>query len=145
MSRPGSRSTAIFTIGAVFLVYGLAAMCLAELLSLVGLQAADEGMVVWPAFVFMPVIPALLALSGWALMRGSPWGYRGALLLPLPIVPLAVWTLNGTGRPGTLGDSALQAVAVGAVFASASVPLSLALLFIWVKALTSARLKRIKR
>jgi hypothetical protein len=143
MPGPGSRSVPVYTIGAIFLVYGLVAMLLVELLSLVGLQGAHEGMSVWPAFVFTPVIPALLALSGWALMRGSSWGYGSALLLPLLIVPLAVWSLNGPGRPATLGAAALQTVGVGAVLASLSVPLSLALLFIWVRTLASGKAEAI--
>ena len=137
MPGSGSPSTPIYTIGAIFLVYGLVAMLLVELLSLIGLQGAQEGMFIWPAFVFTPVIPALLALSGRALMRGSSWGYGAALLLPLLIVPLAVWSLDSPGRPGTLGAAVLQTVAVGAVLASLSVPLSLALMFIWIKTLHS--------
>ena len=137
MPGSGSPSTPIYTIGAIFLVYGLAAMLLAELLSLIGLQGAQEGMSIWPAFVFTPVIPAALALSGRALMRGSSWGYGAALLLPFLIVPLALWSLDGPGHKGTLGAAVLQTVAIGAVLASLSVPLSLALMFIWIKNLYS--------
>jgi len=137
MPGAGSPSTPTYTIGAIFLVYGLAAMLLVELLSLIGLQGAQEEMSIWPAFVFMPVIPAFLALSGRALMRGSSWGYGAALSLPLLIVPLALWSLDGPGRPGTLGSTVLQTVAVGAVVASLSVPLSLALLFMWARTLAS--------
>jgi hypothetical protein len=133
MPGPGPPSTPIYTIGAIFQVYGLIAMTLVELLSLVGLQGAQDGMFVWPAFVFTPVIPALLALSGRALMRGSCGGYGAALLLPVLIVPLAIWSLDDAGRPGTLAAAVLQTVGVGAVLASLSVPLSLALLFIWIK------------
>ena len=59
------------------------------------------------------------------------------MLLPLLIVPLAVWSLESPGRPGTLAAAVLQMLAVGAVFASLSVPVSLAFLFIWIKPLVS--------
>lgn len=137
MPGSGSPSTPIYTIGAILFVYGLAAALLVELLSLVGLQGAQDDMLIWPAFVFTPVIPALLALSGRALMRGSPWGHGVALFLPLLIVPLALWSLDGPGRAETLGAAVLQTLAVGAVLALLSVPFSLALLFIWIGKLAS--------
>jgi hypothetical protein len=132
MSDPGSRSNPTYAIGGILFVYGAVAMVLVEYLGLIGLQGARAGDLIWSGFVLAPVIPALVALSGWALMRGSAWGYGGGLLLPLLIVPLTVWSLNGPGRPATLGEAALQPVAAGAVLASLSVPLSLALLFIRV-------------
>jgi hypothetical protein len=140
-TKPAPRSRAIptYTIGAIFLVYGLGAILMLEFLSLVGLQAAQEGDVIWHGFVFTPVIPALLALSGWALMRGSSWGYGAALLLPLLIVPLAVVSLNASGRPATLTTAVLQTVGVGAVLASLSVPLSFGLLFLWVRTLAAGK------
>jgi len=130
---PASRSA--YTIGAIFLVYGAAAALVVELLGLIGLQGARPGMWIWPGFVFAPLIPACLALTGRALMRGSSWGYRAGLLLPLVIVPLAVWSLNGPGRPATFGAAALQATGVGAVLSALSVPFSLALVFIQVRTL----------
>lgn len=133
----GSPSTPIYTIGAIFFVYGLLAILLVEFLMLIGLQGAQPGMYIWPAFVFTPVIPAVLALSGRALMRRSSWGYGVALFLPLLIVPLAVWSLDGPGRTETLGAAVLQTLGVGAVLASLSVPLSLALLLVWIRALVS--------
>jgi hypothetical protein len=132
VSEPGSRPNPTYAIGGVFFVYGVVAVFLVEFLGLIGLQGAPEGDLIWSGFVLAPVIPALVALSGWALMRGSAWGYGGCLLLPLLIVPLAVWSVNGPGRPATLGEAALHPVAAGAVVASLSVPLSLALLFIRV-------------
>jgi hypothetical protein len=105
-------------------------MLLVELLMLIGLQGARPGMYIRPALAFTLVIPALVALTGRALIRGWPWAHGAALLLPVLIVPLAVWSLEGPGRAETLGAAALQTLAVGAVFASLSVPLSLALLFI---------------
>ena len=137
MSDSTSPSAPICAIGAIFFVYGVLAMVLAEFLMLVGLQGARPGMYIWPAFVFTPVIPAVVALSGRALMRGSSWAYGAALLLPLLIVPVAAWSLDGPGRPGTLGAAVLQTLAVGAVFASLSVPVSVAFFFIWLKTLIS--------
>jgi hypothetical protein len=137
MPGAGSPSTQIYTIGAIFFVYGLLAMLLVELLMLIGLQGARPGMYIWSPFFLTPVIPALVALSGRALMRGAFWAYGTALLLPLLIVPLAVWSLEGPGRPETLGAAVLQMLAVGAVVASLTVPVSLALLFILIKTLVS--------
>jgi hypothetical protein len=133
MPGSGSRPTLIHTIGAILFLYGLAAALLVEFLSLVGLQGAREDMLIWPGFVFTPVIPALVALSGRSLMRGSSWGHGVALLLPLLIVPLALWSLDGPGRAETLGAAVLQTLAVGAVLSLLSVPFSLALLFIWIR------------
>jgi hypothetical protein len=132
-SRP--PSTAIYTTGAIFLVYGAGEALVVLLLSLVGLQGANENTVVLPSFVFAPVIPALLILTGWALMRGWFWGYRTALLLPVLIVPLAIWVLGDPAPPPTPGSNALQLVAVGAVLGLGSVALSLALGFLWLKSL----------
>jgi hypothetical protein len=118
MRGPDSPSTPIFAIGAIFFLYGLLAVVAVEYLMLIGLQGARPGMRIWPGFVFTPVIPVVVALSGRALMRGSSWAYGAALLLPLLIVPLADWILDGPGRPRTLGADVLQTLAVGAVFAS---------------------------
>ena len=83
MSDSRSPSAPIYAIGGIFFVYGVLAMVLAEFMMLVGLQGARPGMYIWPAFVFTPVIPAVVALSGRALMRGSSWAYGAALLWPL--------------------------------------------------------------
>ena len=134
MRGPGSQSNPTFAIGGIFFVYGIVAMFLVEFLGLIGLQGAREEDLIWFGFGFVlaPVIPALVARSGWALMRGSTWGYAAGLILPLLIVPLAVWSLNGPGRPATLGEAALHPVAAGAVLSLLSVPLSIALLLIRV-------------
>ena len=58
-ARAPQPSTAIYAIGAILLVYGAGEALVVLLLSLVGLQDADENAVVLPAFVFAPVIPAL--------------------------------------------------------------------------------------
>lgn len=112
-------------------------MVAVEYLMLIGPQGARPGMRIWPGFVFTPVIPVVVALSGRALMRGSSWAYGAALLLPLLIVPLAAWILDGPGRPRTLGADVLQTLAVGAVFASLSVPVSIAFFFMWLKTLVA--------
>ena len=139
MGGPGSQSNPTYAIGGMFFLYGVVAMFLVELLGLIGLQGASEGDLIWFGFVLAPVIPALVALSGWAVMRGSSWGYGAGLLLPLLIVPLAVWSLNGPGRPATLGQAALQPIAAGAVLSLLSVPLSIALLLIRVGTWVSAK------
>ena len=137
MSGSGSPSPSVYAIGAIFFVYGLLAILLAEFLMLIGLQGARPGMYIWAPFFLAPVIPAVVALSGRALMRGALWAYGAALLLPLPIVPLAIWSLDGPGPPGTLRAAILQMLAVGAVVASLTVPVSVAFLFIWIKTLVS--------
>ena len=90
-------------------------MVLVEFLMLIGLQGARPGMDIWLPFFLTPAIPALVTLSSRALMQGSSLGHGAALLLPLLIVPLAVWSLEGPGRPETLGAAVLQMLAVGAV------------------------------
>ena len=104
----GSRSTPIDTIGAIFFVYGLLAMLLVELLMLIGLQGARPGMYIRPALAFTLVIPALVALTGRALIRGWPWTHGAAVLLPLLIVPLAGLESRG---PRTRRNSGLRRAA----------------------------------
>ena len=102
-------------------------------LGLVGLQGADAEMPILLAFALMLlalVVPAVLVLIGRGLMRGSSAAYYAALLLPVLIVPFAIWSLLNTGgRAATTLAEAAELLGIVATFASGSVLLSLALLF----------------
>lgn len=135
MSTPHARqvSTVVYTVGAVFLVYGAGLGLVTGALGLVGLQGADAEMPILLAFALMLlalVVPAVLVLIGRGLMRGSSAAYYAALLLPVLIVPFAIWSLLNTGgRAATTLAEAAELLGIVATFASGSVLLSLALLF----------------
>jgi phosphoglycerol transferase MdoB-like AlkP superfamily enzyme len=133
MFTPRSRqvSTVAYTVGATFFVYGAGLALVTGLFGLVALQGADEESAVLPHLALLLgalAVPAALVLIGRGLMRGKSAAYYAALLLPVVIVPLATWSLLKTeGRAVTPFAQAAELLGIEAVFASASILLSIAL------------------
>ena len=132
-------STSVYTIGAVFLVYGAGLGLMMTVLSLVGLQGANEDTFSLLPLALTPVLPGVLVGIGWGLMRGNATALKAALLLPLLIVPLGMWTLLNSGRIRGTWASAAELLGLVAVFAWGSILLSAGLLFArWRKKRPSA-------
>lgn len=117
-------------IGALLVAYGAAEGALLGMLFLVGLQGANDEMSLLLPFLFMLSIPCCLVVVGLALVRDRRWAHRTAMLLPVAIVPFAIWWMMHPGsRHDRLWQEFLGPLGAGAVFALGTVALSAVLLF----------------
>jgi hypothetical protein len=111
-------------IGFVFIGYGLLeALVLTVPMNLGQLEMTPEMLAaLGRADYILPfAIPMLLVLTGAGLVQYRGWAYRAAVLLPLLIVPLAVWWMvspDGLFGPKFRIDSPGDWLGLGAVLGS---------------------------